>query len=358
VHRLRQLLLISLALAAAIAIASCGGGGGGGSDQDPEAVLKATFSNDQSIQSGKFDLALKIEAEGGDQPGSVDISLGGPFDASGDGVPKFDVDADVKADTSQGNFDFTGGLISTGDSAFVNFQDKDYDVPQELFSQFASTFTRLEDQSKQQSGQSGNFLSQLGIDPTNWLTDVQNDGTEDVDGTETVHVSGTANVQKLLQDIQTVAENAGPAAQQLTPDQLSKAGDAIKKADFDVYSGTDDNLLRKLSANLEITPPEGTAGAPDSLNVDFSLTFSDVNQSQSISAPTDTQPLSDLLQQFGIDPSQLGGALQGGLGSGGSLPQSGGSTAPPSSGASQAYLQCLQTAQGQAALAQCAELLQ
>jgi hypothetical protein len=358
VHRLRHPLLIALALATTIAIASCGGGdGGGSSDEDPEAVLRATFSNDQSIQSGKFDLSLQIEAVGGDQPGNVDITLGGPFDGSGEGLPKFDVDADVKADTSQGNFDFTGGLTSTGDAAFVNFQDNDYDVPQELFDQFASTFTRLQDQSKQQSGQSGNFLSQLGIDPTNWLTDVQNDGTEDVDGTETVHVSGAANVQKLLDDIQTVAQNAGPAAQRLTPDQLTKASDAIKTADFDVYSGTDDDLLRKLSATIEITPPEGTAGSPDSLNVDFSLTFSDVNESQSISAPTDTQPLTDLLQQFGIDPSQLGGALRGGLGSGG-LPQSGGSTAPPSSSASQAYLQCLQTAQGQAGLAQCAELLQ
>jgi hypothetical protein len=274
-------------------------------------------------------------------------------------VPKFDVSADINADTSQGKFDFTGGLISTGDGAFVNFQDNDYEVPQQLFDQFATTFTKLEAQSNQKSGQSGSFLKRLGIDPTTWLTDVQNEGTEDVEGTETVHVSGAADVSKLLADIQTVAKNVGPAAQQLTPAQLSKAADAIKTANFDVYSGTDDDLLRKLSADLVVTPPEGTPGAPDSLNVNFSLTFSDVNQSQSISAPSDTQPLSDLLQQFGIDPSQLGGALQGGLGSGsGSLPQSDGSTTSPGNGASQAYLQCLQTAQGQSELSQCAELLQ
>ncbi len=354
-YRLRHLLLISLALVAAVVLAACGGGDG--NNEDPEAVLRATFENDQSIQSGVFDLSLTIEAQGGDQPGSVDISLGGPFDGEGEGVPKFDVSADINADTSQGKFDFSGGLISTGDSAFVNFQDNNYDVPQQLFDQFATTFTKLEAKSNGQSGQSGNFLKQLGIDPTTWLTDVQNEGNEDVEGTETIHVSGTADVPKLLADIQTIAKKAGPAAQQLTPDQLSKAADAIKTANFDVYSGTDDDLLRKISANLEVTPPTGTPGAPDSLTVDFSLTFSDVNQSQSISAPTDTQPLSGLLQQFGIDPSQLGGALQGGLG-GGSLPQSGGSTTSPSNDASQAYLQCLQTAQGQAALSQCAELLQ
>jgi hypothetical protein len=103
-----------------------------------------------------------------------------------------------------------------------------------------------------------------------------------------------------------------------------------------------------------VAPPEGTEVAPDSLSVDLSLTFSDVNEEQSISAPEDAQPLSGLLEQFGIDPSQLGGALQGG----GGLPESGGSTAPPSSSSSEAYIECLQNAEGQEALQQCAELIQ
>jgi hypothetical protein len=91
--------------------------------------------------------------------------------------------------------------------------------------------------------------------------------------------------------------------------------------------------------------------------MELSLTISDVNEPQTISAPSGAQPLSGLLQQLGIDPSRLGGALRGGLGGGG-LPQSGGSPAPPSGGASQAYLQCLQQAQGAEAVQQCAELLQ
>jgi hypothetical protein len=354
-HRFRRVSLISLALAASFAIAACGGGGGGGGgDEDPQEVLQATFSNDQSIESGVFDLSVTVDSQGGDQPGKVDITLGGPFDGQGEGLPKFDVDASVSADTSQGNVDFSGGLTSTGDSAFVNFQDTDYEVPKELFNQFATTFTKLEAKGQSQD-QSGNFLKQLGIDPTNWLTDLSNEGNEDVEGTDTIHVSGQADVPKLLDDVQTIAEKAGPAAQTLTPQQLSQAEDAIKTADFDVYSGTDDDLLRKISAQLEIEPPAGTPGSPDSVSLDFSITFSDVNEGQSISAPTGAKPLADLLGQFGIDPSQLGGALQGGLGGG--VTQSGGTTTPPTSGASQAYLQCLQSAQGAEALQQCDELL-
>jgi hypothetical protein len=352
-HRTRPLLLLFAALAAALALVACGDGGGD-SDADPQTVLKDTFENDETIQSGVFDLSFDINAEG-EGGGNVEVSLAGPFQGGGEGVPQFDVTGDLKAETPQGDLDFTGGLISTGETAFVNFQDTDYEVPQELFDQFATSFEQLQAQGEKNSGQNTNFLKSLGIDPTNWLTDLENDGTEDVEGTETVHVSGTADVPKLLEDIQRIAEQAGPAAQQITPDQIAQVEDSIRSAEFDVYSGVDDNLLRKVSATLEVVPPEGTSGAPENLSIDFSLTFSDVNEEQSISAPENAQPLSGLLEQFGIDPSQLGGALQGGVGG---LPQSGGSPQPPTSSSSQAYIECLQTAQGQEALQKCAELIQ
>jgi hypothetical protein len=347
-HRIRHLLLLVAALAAALALAACGGDSGGDSDADPKTVLDDTFENDQAIQSGAFDFTLNIGAEG-ESGGNVDISLGGPFQGGGDGIPQFDVSGELNASTPQGDLDFSGGLASTGDSAFVNFQDTDYEVPQELFDQFATTFERLQAQSDKQSGNSTNFLQALGIQPSNWLTDLQNEGTEDVEGTETVHVSGSADVPKLLDDIQQIAEQAGPAAQQITPQQLSQVEDSIQSADFDVYSGVDDNLLRKVSATLEVVPPSGTPGAPDSLSVDLSLTFSDVNEEQSISAPENAEPLSSLIESNPILQQLLGGALKGGSlqGGVGGLPQSGGSTTPPSSSSSQAYIECLQTAQGQ-----------
>ena len=352
-HRTRHLLLLVAALAAALALAACGGNGGD-SDADPQTVLQDTFDNDDSVQSGVFDLSFSVNAEG-EGGGNVEVSLSGPFQGGGEGVPQFDVTGDLKAETPQGDLDFTGGITSTGEAAFVNFQDSDYEVPQELFNQFATRFEQIQAQGENNADQSSNFLQSLGIDPTNWLTDLENEGTEDIDGTESVHVSGTADVPKLLDDIQRIAKQAGPAAEQITPEQLSAVEDSIRSAEFDVYSGVDDNLLRKLTANLEVAPPEGTEGAPDSLSVDLSLTFSDVNEEQSISAPEDAQPLSGLLEQFGIDPSQLGGALQGG---GGGLPESGGSTEPPTSSSSEAYIECLQNAEGQEALQQCAELIQ
>jgi hypothetical protein len=356
VNRIRALIAIALALALGLALAACGGGDDNGAD--PQQVLEQTFNNDQSISSGSFELSVKVEAEG-DQGGSFEGSLGGPFQGQDGRFPRFDVDADIKLDTSAQDFSGSAGLISTGQSAFVSFQDTDYAVPQELFDQFATSYNQLQRQSKTQGNQRNNFLNSIGVDPTNWLTDLSNEGTEDVGGTESIHVSGQADVPKLIEDIKTIARrapNMGQGVSQQQLGQLDQLSTIIKSADFDIFSGESDHLLRKLEARLDLAPPPGTPGAPNSVTVDLALTISDVNEPKTISAPSAAQPLGGLLKQLGIDPSQLGGALRGGLG--GSLPQSGGSPAAPSGGASQAYLQCLQRAQGAAAVQRCAELLQ
>jgi hypothetical protein len=360
VHRTRALILIALALALGLIVTACGGDDDEGGE-DPQQVLQDTFNNEQSIDSGSFDLSVKVDAEG-DQGGSFEGSLGGPFQSQEAKFPQFDLNAEIKLDTSAQDFSGSAGLTSTGEGAFVSFQDTDYEVPQELFDQFSASFEQLQQQSQAQGEQgSNNLLQSLGIDPSNWLTDLSNEGTEDVEGTETVHISGQADVPKLVEDLKKIAENAPDVGQQVTPEQLGQLDQltsVIKSAEFDIYSGESDNLLRKLDASLDLEPPAGTAGAPDSVTLELSLTISDVNEPQTISAPSGAQPLANLLQQFGIDPSQLGGALRGGLGADGALPQSGGSQTAPSGGASQAYLQCLQQAQGEAAITECSQLLQ
>jgi hypothetical protein len=353
-HRIRALIMLAVALGAALALAACGGGG---NDEDPQELLDQTFSNDESISSGVFQLDINLDASGGDQSGTLEAKLGGPFQSQEGKVPQFDVDADLNAEGAQGNISFTGGLISTGDKAYVNFQDTNYEVPQELFDQFATSYVQLQSQNQSDQG-NGNLLSSLGIDPSNWLTDLSNEGTEDVEGTETIHISGQADTPKLVEDLKAIAQNAGSAAPQVDTKQLDELTSIVESADFDIFTGTDDKLLRKFEANIELAPQADTPGAPSSVTADLAITLSDVNQAQTISAPSSAEPLAGLLEQLGVDPGQLGGALRGGLGNGGAPPQTGGATTPPSGGASQAYLQCLSQAVGQEAVQQCAELLQ
>lgn len=364
--RVRTLAALILALTAALAIAACGGDDGGG-DEDPDEVLEATFSNQEAVTSGVFDVSVELSATGGEDDGSLKASIGGPFQGADGNFPSFDIDAEADLDSETQDFSGTAGLTSTGDSAFVNFQDTDYEVPAEVFQQFATSFTQLQAQTDAQAEEQGsaNFLSSIGIDPTNWLTDVSNEGTEDVEGDETIHISGQADVPKLVEDIQAIAENAPEAAQQVSPadlSQLDQLADIIDTADFDIYTGADDDILRKFEADVTLKPPAGDEGSPDTVDFKFSIGFSDVNEPQEIAAPADPQPLQGLLDSLGVDPSALGGigsalGAGAGIGSTGTTPPAA-APADPGNSASQAYLECLSTAQGQAALDQCAALLQ
>jgi hypothetical protein len=349
---IRALSVLALALASALLIAACGGGGNG---EDPQQVLQQTFSNPTSIESGTFDLDFKIETSGGDNPGSFEAKLGGKFANQGPNqFPKFDVDASVKAESGSQSFSGTGGLISTGDQAFVNFQGTDYAVPQQLYDEFTTTYAQLQGQNK--TGKSASLLGSLGISPSDWLTDLKNDGTTDVEGTKTIHISGSASVSKLVEDLKTIAQRAGGAVN-VDTQQLDQLNNVVQSGDIDVYSGENDKLLHRFQIHVDLKPPPGTPGAPDSLSVDIQLNFADINNQETFTAPANAQPLGDLFQKIGINPSQLGSQLRGGLGSGGALPESGGSTTAPTPSGVQAYEQCLSQASGSDELQKCADLL-
>jgi hypothetical protein len=347
--RTRALAATALALACALLVAACGGGG---NSEDPQQVLNQTFSNPTPIQSGTFDLDVKIETSGGSNPGKVEAKLGGRFQSRPNGqFPLFDVDVSLKADSADQSFAGTGGLTSTGDQAFVKFQGTEYAVPRQLYDEFVTTYTQLQGQN---AGQGTGLLGRLNIDLGSWLTDLSNEGTDDVEGQKTIHISGKANVQQIVADLKTIAQRAGNTVGNINLDQLNQLNDTIQSGDVDVYSGESDKLLRRLGLSFELKPPPGTPGAPDSLSLDLELNLADVNKPQTIQAPANAQPLRDLLGQEGINP---GRALRGGLGTSGALPESGGSTTAPSASAAQAYEQCLSQASGQAALQRCAKLL-
>ncbi len=136
--------------------------------------------------------------------------------------------------------------------------------------------------------------------------------------------------------------------------------------------------MRRITLQLTIEPPAGTGSGPKEVDLNFDLTLSDVNQPQTIEAPSEAKPLNDLFRQLGINPLSLlgnnggldlnglesGGAGAGGAGGIGSLLQgingatggTGGGSAP--GGMSQAYLNCIQGASTPADLQKCAQLAQ
>jgi hypothetical protein len=80
---------------------------------------------------------------------------------------------------------------------------------------------------------------------------------------------------------------------------------------------------------MAIVPPASAEAEVSSVDVDFSVTLSDVNEPQTISAPSDAKPITDLLSQFGIGAAGPLGSLGGGSVGGGGGP-------------SAAYLDCIE----------------
>jgi hypothetical protein len=351
--RLRLSVALALGLVSALLLAACGGDSSA-ANEDPSQVLHETFSNPTPIRSGNFDLDFRIDTNGGQSPASLEAKLGGQFQRSATGqFPQFDFDVSFRAESGSQTISGSGGLTATGDRAFVNIQGTEYAVPAGLYDRFTSTFSRL--QSRNGASPQAGLLQRLNIDLAGALSDLKNEGTEDVEGQHTIHISGTANVPQIVADLRKIAKEAGSSLGNVDVSRLGQLNNTIQSGQIDVNTGEDDKLLRRIELALTLKPPPGTPGAPESLDLHLQLNLADVNKPQNIQAPANAQPLTAAaLRQLGVSPSVLGGS---GSGAGASLPESGGSTAPPSQSATQAYQQCLSQAAGVAALQQCAGLL-
>jgi hypothetical protein len=346
-----RVAIFALILGLPATVAGCGGDGGGGSE-DPSQVLDQTFNNPTSITSGQLSISLDGSVQGA-QSGNLTATIEGPFESDEGNpraFPQLDLSAQISASGAGQGFDLDGGLITTADNAFVEYQGQAYEVGSSFFQRFRSDYERLarQAQARQGSQSDSSIFQRLGIDPQSWLTNLSNEGDEDVEGSETIHIHGDADVDQLVSDLGKIVQRApGGAGQPLDPAQLDRAKSAIRDASLDVYSGKDDHILRRLSLSLMIVPGASAGGsAVGSVSVDLSVTLSDVNEAQTITAPSGAKPISGLLSQLGLSGlGSLGspGGTSGGVGGGG--------------GPAQAYAKCIQQATTPSDYDKCAQKL-
>lgn len=353
-RRPRTFLALALAVSAAV-LAACGGGSSG----DVKATLDKAFST--PIKSARIDLELTLELKGVKQlKGPVKLSVQGPYESGGNAtIPK--ADWDISASASGQNF--SAGFISTGDNAWIGFQGQNYEVGKQAVAQ-------LNQQIKQAAGQNkSKGFAQFGIDPRDWLKDAKDRGDAKVAGVDTDHVSAALDVGKLVDDLNQLVKKAGSSAgttAQITPEQKKQIQDVVENPRFDVYVGKADNVIRRLSGDLSFTVPsdkQAQLGGLKSGTLSFSIEFADVGRPQTITAPQNAKPLSELTSQLGGLGSVLGGSGSAAGGSGSAGSGSGGSGSSGSGGPTpqqlQAYSKCLQKADASkpSELQKCADLL-
>lgn len=344
-HPFRRLAPAVLLLIAALSIAACGGGG---NDEDVEGLLDKAFK--QTVKSADLKLEAELELDGLrglDDP--VRLRATGPYRSATGKIPATDLA--LQLEVAGQNIDT--GFVSTGDRAFVRFQDVYYEQPR---ASVAQANREIASQGKRRGS-----LKALGLDPRSWLEEAEREGDEKVAGVQTEHVSGKIDVGSVLTDLNDFVRRSGGALgsngqlapQPLAKDDIEKVKDVVKNPDFDVYVGKEDGIIRRISGRLNFDVPEDSRKSVAGLeggSLSFSFEFSKVNGVQRIQAPASARPLSDLTKSLGA------GALGGLSGGGGS----GTSTTPGAdSDAQQRYNECLDRADpsNTDAIQRCADLL-
>ena len=361
----------ALVVLASLAVAACGSASS--SSESPSTLLKQTFTGTHKVTSGVINLTLTVDPSGSSTfSGPITLSFGGPFQTRGSGklpASNFTVSASALGRS------VSLGILSTGTSGYVTLQGTSYQMPQATFQKLESSFGQLA--SSANSSQGSGTLAKLGIHPLNWLTNPTTVGTENVGGTQTTHIHAGVNVPALLTDLNTLVEKASATGVSgtsslksgLPPATRSKIAAAIRNPSVDVWTGTSDKTIRRLTIAFTV-PVTGSVssqtGGTRSADIGLTVQYANLNQPQTIKAPTSVRPYSEFQQKVAAFVQGISGAASGLLGGGGARTSSGGSSSGGSgSGSSggtstsvQKYSQCIQQAGGDVTKMQkCASLL-
>ena len=211
--RKRTFALIA-ALAALTALLSACGGGGGGSSEDPQKVIEqATF---EGVESGTVDLTMNIKAEG-ENSGNMKIDLSGPFQSTGkESLPELAMQVKADGEADGENVNFEGGLTVLGDRAYVGFEGKNYEVDPTTFGFVKSSIEKGEQEGEKESAGAERTACQKAATSMNleeFVDNLENEGSEDIDGTGTTKLSGDLNPQKAVDAAIKLAETPACANQ-------------------------------------------------------------------------------------------------------------------------------------------------
>jgi hypothetical protein len=292
----RRLLLLPLLLIA-LGLASCGGGDDTG---DAEGLINSAFS--QEMQSADLTFDAEVQLEGSDMfDRPLHIQASGPFRTNRGKLPS--VDLEVELGTDGGGQTVTTGFASTGDRAFVKFQDVYYEEPASEVRRANRTFAR--NQRRHSS------LGALGLDPRSWLLLAEDKGDEEVAGVPTRHLSGTLDVVTLLTDLNRFVRRSGSTLggatghsppEPLSGDDILKIGEVVEDPSLEVYVGKRDRIVRRVSGRIEFDVPQERREEFNGLEggqIQFSVEFRDVNGNQEIEAPRKARPLVKLTRSLG-----------------------------------------------------------
>jgi hypothetical protein len=353
-----MLSVFAALVALSAGLAACGGGG----SDDPQTVVEeATL---KGIESGKLNLAVDLNVQG-KKGGKVNVALSGPFQSESEAeYPELDLSFSSKGSLGGKDLNREGGLTLLGNNkAYVAYEGTEYEVD-------STTFSFVKSMLKQQSGEQGKSSEIAAcqdaageLELSDFVENLKSDGSAEVGGTSTTKVSGDLDATSAIEAVSTLIEDpkcseqlsaAGPLPSAAELDKAkSTVQDSLKSAHVELYVG-DDHIVRRIVAQATIEPPKSSKSGAKRVEMDLDMTLTGVNEEQTITAPSNSKPLSDLFLKLGINPIELLGAFQNGgteslggllegLSEAGGSNSGGGSSGggANSGGGQQSYYECL-----------------
>jgi hypothetical protein len=265
--------------------------------------VKNAFASQHPISSGRLDLTLALttsRTRGSHAAGDAFLlALGGPFQSLGPSrLPRFDLAVKLRSRALSGRT-LHATVTSTGGQLFIGLDGR-------RFLASAATLRALQQGYIQASGQAasagGSSLATLGLDPGAWLVHPRIAGSSRLDGVDVVHLVAGLNVPRFLADARPPSSSIGGRAGAQSSPLLGAAlgsvpAGAVRAARVDLFTGTRDNLPRRLSLRFAVAgTPRTQAALGDVRRATLKLVvaLSDLNRPQKIVAPTGPRPASEL----------------------------------------------------------------
>ncbi len=306
---IRASVALLLAICGICVLSACGSSSG-----DPQALLNDTFSSPKQIESGNVNLSLSLGSAGSSTADkSLAVHLSGPFENAGTGkLPRFALQLGL---TANGHA-LPVGATSTGSSLYVEIAGTWFSLPQSTYTALQQSYAQATKRASSTKVRS--TFASLGIEPGKWLSDPAEVGTTTIDGVETIHLTASVNVAGFLANVSKLSQagsalgfsSAVPGASLFTPSAIEELAKSVKVATVNVYTGKSDHMLRRLELDATVAANAQTKAILSGLssaNVKLLLELSDLNQPQTIAAPSKPESASQLFPAL----EQLIGTIEG-----------------------------------------------
>lgn len=284
--------------AAATLLAACGGDESPATD--PEAVLEEASITTGGITSGVLEAEAEMEILAGQRSVKETLALRGPFTRQPGEAPRFHLEgalstAAVAGGREQADF----ALVAADDGAWLEFGGEAYEVAPEVRRRFEHTLT--------EPGAGGDPAAPA-VDLGRWFTDPVGEGAEQIGGVETVHVSGTADVALLAEQLGAAAASVGLPRSGSELSEVSQ--DFFDGARIELWAGSENNVPQRIELELRWSSRlEG--GEPFDGVIRISAMLSELGETQEVERPASAQPMRGSVNGLPHQLSGLGEFLAG-----------------------------------------------